>query len=124
MKRRIVLMGLLLMLGGCKGNEVVAPKIVVSGGWRGTVSQGATPYTLEMVLSENAGVVTGTATMTGATAIANTVTGTYSAPTIGLTFSSPGFQPINLIATVTTGTMVGTLNGSGFLNATFTLAHL
>lgn len=114
----------LILLAGCKGTDVVAPKIVVSGGWRGSVNQAGTPYTLEMVLIENAGSVTGTATLTGATALANTVTGTYVAPNLGLTLSSPGFQQLNLTATVTPGFMSGALNGSGFLNATFTLARL
>jgi hypothetical protein len=123
--RRVILAALCLgLVAGCKGTEVVTPKVVVSGGWRGSINQGGTPYTLEMVLIENAGVVTGTATLTGGTALANTVTGSYTAPTLGLSLSAPGYQPLNLIATVGVGTMTGTLNGSGFLNATFTLVKL
>jgi hypothetical protein len=74
-----------------------------------------------LVLSETTGTVSGTGTIAGTTSIALTVTGTYSAPTVGLTMSSPGYSPMNLTATVSGKSMTGTLNGSGFSNAAITL---
>lgn len=74
-----------------------------------------------MVLTEASGAVTGTASLVGASSVALTVTGTYAAPSLGLTMSALGFNSLNLTATVSGKTMTGTLNGSGFSNTAITL---
>lgn len=49
-----------------------------------------------------------------------TVQGTYSSPHLSLTLA---FEDMNLTATVGETDLTGTVNGSGFLNASVTLAR-
>jgi hypothetical protein len=51
------------------------------------------------------------------------VSGVWSSPTVSITVNASGFQPFNLQATVTSTTMDGTVNGSGFSNQPITLAR-
>jgi len=111
---------LLFFVAAC-GGDSSGPKTTVAGNWTGSgTTSGGSAFTLGLVLVENAGAVTGTGTLAGGTSIALTVTGTYSAPSVGLTMSSPGFSPLNLTATVSGKSMTGTLNGSGFNNTAIT----
>lgn len=115
-----VSMVLFLVAAGCSDSS--GPKTTVTGNWTGSapISVGSNA-TLSMVLTESSGAVTGTGSLVGSTSIALTVTGTYAAPSLGLTMSAPGFSSLNLTATVSGKTMTGTLNGSGFNNTAITL---
>jgi hypothetical protein len=116
-----VAIAMLVVVAAC-GGDSTGPKTTVSGNWTGNaMTVNGSPFTVGLVLTENTGTVTGTATLTGATSIALTVTGSYSAPTVGLTMAAPGFSSLNLTATVSGKSMTGTLNGSGFTNTAITL---
>ena len=110
----------LLVYSACSGDSS-GPKTTVAGNWTGTGTTSAGSFTVNLILAENSGSVTGTGTISGSTSIALTVTGTYSAPSVGLTFSSPGFENLNFSGTVSGKTMTGTLNGSGFTGNAVTL---
>jgi hypothetical protein len=110
----------LLIYSAC-GGDSSGPKTTVAGSWSGTGTTSTSSFTLSLILAENSGAVTGTGTLSGGSSIALTVTGTYSAPSVGLTFSSPGFENLNFSGTVSGKTMTGTLNGSGFAGNAITL---
>ncbi len=119
--RRIWLVALALSMTACGGdsNEPSTPE--VEGSWSGTVQPSGT---LVLNLTETDGNVTGNGTLTApGLGLPITASGTYtrSIASTSMTLSSPGFETMNLNATITEQRMVGFLNGSGFTNAAITL---
>jgi hypothetical protein len=97
------------------------PKVQVSGVWTGTIET----QVLTLTLNEASGVVSGSGTLTNTPSgtRAQTVSGSYVEPTISMTLSSGSAQPINLTGTVSSSTIAGTLNGSGFSSNAITLTR-
>ncbi len=118
--RILVMVSLALAMIGCSGGDSNAPKTptTVTGTWVGT-SSGAT---VNLVLTENSGTVSGSGTMVAGTAsIALTVAGSHNGASVSLTFKTSGFQDTNLTGTFAGNSITGTLNGSGFVNEPVTL---
>ena len=111
-----------LFLAACSDSNEPS-RIEIEGSWTGQfATSGGTPVTLNMTLIETNGAVTGNSTLvTSGGSIAETVTGTYSPPSVSLQFHSDGFEDSNLSGTVGESTLTGTLNGSGFNNIAITL---
>ncbi|MDO8500451.1 MAG: hypothetical protein Q7S20_01250 [Gemmatimonadaceae bacterium] len=119
---RMLLVGV-IALAACSSEKVTEPKLTVAGNWSGTFTPGASSVSLSLLLTENAGQVTGNGTISGETSTALTVTGTFVAPNVSLTLSPPGFEPMNYAAFVKEASMSGALNGSGFFNQGVTLSR-
>jgi hypothetical protein len=115
----------LALVTGCGGGDkpaptqpapVVAEKPDPAGSWNSS-SNGAT---LTMVLVNTNGAVTGSGVYSvGITSVALTISGAYSASTttVSLSMQATGFQTLNFSGQmISTKQMVGTLNGSGFVN--------
>lgn len=97
--------------------------IQVAGTWVGSVGT----QTLTLVIVENAGVVSGSGTLTNTPSgtRALVVNGTYAGSTLTVTLTSGSLQPFNLQAAVQSTTrMSGTLNGSGFTGEAIVLEKL
>ena len=88
----------------------------------GTYTGSGNGFTLSLMLTENAGTITGSGTINVGQAVPLTVSGTFNAPNVNLTLSSQ-FDPIALTGTVSDDgdTINATLNGSGFSNEQVTL---
>lgn len=115
---------LAMLLVGCGGDSSGPAPIQVEGAWSGPVTfSSGSSGTLSFTVTETAGSVTGSGTLVGSTSAALSVSGSYSEPNVSLTLSSPGFQPINLTGVVSSSSLTGTINGSGFLNSAVTLAR-
>lgn len=114
-----------LFLAACGGdNGPSTPN--AEGSWNGPVNDntGAPIATLQMTLTETNGTVAGTGNLNNAgTAVAITVTGTFTAPQASLNLAANGFSPINMSVTVGQTNMTGTMNGSGFVNAAVVLTR-
>lgn len=122
MPRMLYAMALAALLWACGGDDSSGPSTPdIAGAWSGTVQPSGT---LVLNLSETNGNVTGNGTLTApGVGVSITASGTYvrSTASASLTLSSPGFETVNLNATVTDTKMVGSLNGSGFVNAAISL---
>lgn len=106
-------LALLVFAASCK-KDATAPPPTVTGTWAGfTGSQ-----KLTITITENAGTVGGSGTITNTSTgtRALSITGSWSRPTLSITFSSGTAQPFNLTANLNpAGTnLAGPLNGSGF----------
>jgi hypothetical protein len=114
---------MLLTAIACGSDKTTGPAYSVAGTWTGAVGQ----QQLSLTLVESGGLVNGTGTLantpTGTRAL--TVTGTFKTTngTLDATLTSGTLQPFNLHGAIIGGTMVGSLNGSGFDNASITLTR-
>lgn len=121
--RKLVLAGLVALAIGCGGGDSNDTTPTVEGQWTGTITTDEGSGDLSLTLNEgDDGAVTGTGNLVvPGDALALTVTGNYSPPTVSLTMSAEGFEPMNLTGTVSSSAITGTLNGSGFVNISLTL---
>jgi hypothetical protein len=79
-------------------------------------------WAVTLTLQQAGTQVTGNGSLVGSNgSAALTVTGSFSAPNMSLTITSPGFESITYAGTVTGNTMTGTMNGSGFVNVAMTM---
>lgn len=121
MRYALSFIALVFSLTACGGDSPAAPPPpppTMSGGWTGT-SGG---ITFAFTLSESTGSITGSGNMSnGADAIALTVAGTSAHPSVSMTWSAPGYQPINFQGTRSGNSVMGAMNGSGFVNSALTL---
>jgi hypothetical protein len=99
---RRALLAVLSLAAACGGAEPAAPaSTTLDGAYIGTVG----PHTLRMTLVETSGVVSGVGTLTGTNygdangVRALTINGTYVAPTLTLTMTTPGVSALELVAT-------------------------
>jgi hypothetical protein len=60
---------------------------------------------------------------TGGSSIPLTVDGVFKAPAVSLTFSNPDYESVNYTGTVSSNTMTGVLDGSGFDSVAVTLTR-
>lgn len=115
---------MLLALAACGGDSNEPTRIEAEGQWSGGIhdNSGTTVGNMTLTLVETSGAVTGSGSLTAGTlGLALTTTGTYTPPSLSLTVTAPGFENMNLTATVGETTLTGTLNGSGFVNSGITL---
>jgi hypothetical protein len=117
-----VAVGTVQITASAGGKSSTANATVTSmptGPWQGTLINAA----LTMTLSETGGVISGTGNIIfgGTQALPLTYTGTYTAPNITITATPAGFQPFTITAVVSLTSMVGKINGSGFVNESLTL---
>lgn len=129
MLRRFLVLAVTLVVAGCGGSgDTVAPPapVDVEGSWSGTfkADSGTQDVSLSLKLTETDGVVAGTGTLVStAGTFPLTATGTYDSPRLSLLLTTPGFDPVSLVALVDETEMTGTIGGGGFKNEAFTLAR-
>jgi len=106
------------LLAAC-GGDSTAPVASVAGSWSGSSNGG----TLTMTLTQADGSISGNGQINGpGGAEALVVNGTFAAPTLSVSLTAQGFEPINLTASLVNKTqLVGALNGSGFSNLSIVL---
>ena len=113
--RRLLLLAALVFVGSC-GDSLLAPVTTLDGSWTGT--QGG--YSMSLGLAQTDSTITGNVTLGGVAGIATgTVTGTFIAPNVTLTFTLDGFDDqVKYTGTLSTenAKIFGKLNGSGFVN--------
>lgn len=113
--RRLLMLAVLVVVGSC-GNDLLGPVSTLDGVWTGT--QNGYSMSLNMVQTDT--TVSGNVTLGGVAGIATgTITGSFSAPAVKLTFTLDGFQDqVTYIGTLSTenAKIFGKLNGSGFVN--------
>ena len=114
-----------MLTAACGGDGSSGPtRVEAEGSWTGSIkdNSGSQVGTLTLTLTETNGSVSGNGNLASSSeALAVTASGTYSPPNLSLNLSAPGFETVNLSATVGEQTMTGTLNGSGFVNSGITL---
>jgi hypothetical protein len=114
---------LALALIGCGddgGNEPAGSG--AEGTWTGTITGHAQEGSLEWILQDTDGEISGTGSLSTATAgVALTIEGTFSPPNLTLTVSPEGVEDFSFFGTVGEESMKGRLNGAGFINRTVTL---
>ncbi len=127
MVRRLFALAVALVLTACGdgGGGITPPPVVdAEGVWSGTfqADSGSQDVPLSLDLTEKDGTVTGTGTLvSSAGTFPLTITGTYTSPRLSLGITTPGFDPVSLVALVGETTMTGTIGGGGFSNETFSL---
>ncbi|HEU5303131.1 MAG TPA: hypothetical protein VFU40_00680 [Gemmatimonadales bacterium] len=118
---------LALTLVGCGGGDSSGPSNApeVTGSWSGQVAaSNGQSATLAITVTETGGNVSGSGSLTAGTAsLSLGASGTYAPPTLTLTLSAQGFEPMVLTATVEETRLVGVLNGSGFDNRAITMSR-
>lgn len=99
---------------GDSGTESSSKRYSTTGPWNGT----ATGITLSLSLTESSGTISGSGTITGTRSLPLTVTGTNTSNAVALTLRASGFHDLIFIGNITSSkAMSGSLNGSGFTNA-------
>jgi hypothetical protein len=112
---------------GVSGHAVVQVGRAISGSWSGTIVVGAGVWTVEYTLTQSgAGGISGSSRwlLSGRVVFANgTVSGSQSGNSVTMTTTFSGFNPFSFAGTLdaTGTTIVGALNGSGFVNQSLTL---
>ena len=117
---RVLLALALIGCGGGGGNEPDGPG--AEGVWAGTITGDAQEGGLEWTLQDLDGAISGTGSISTATAaVALTIEGTFSPPNLTLTVSPEGVENFSFFGTMGQESMKGRLNGAGFINRTVTL---
>lgn len=107
----------------CSSDESIAPSSA-TGNWSGAFSNFGTASSLNILLLDKTGTVTGNGTFTSGTAsFAVNVTGTFVSPTFSATVNAPGFVSMNFTAILSGQSLTGVLNGSGFSNQQLVLVR-
>ncbi len=121
--RKLLLAALVALAAGCGGDGGSDNTPTLDGLWVGTINTNGGAGELSLTLNEgNNGQVTGTGTLTVVgDAVALTVTGNYSPPSVSLQMTNPQFEPANLTGTVSNDQIKGSLNGSGLVSIAVTL---
>lgn len=121
----LLLGGVLLTLAlvGCGEDGGNQPGVSeAEGSWVGTITGDAQEGILEWTLQDTDGSISGSGTVsTASDAVALTIEGTFSPPTLTLTISPEGVENFSFFGTVAEKSMKGRLNGAGFINRTVTL---
>ena len=119
--RRLLAVLAFTALSAC--NSIDGPLVyTVDGTWSGT----SAGQTLVLNLSQGGTSVVGTGTLSGSSTTTRslTVSGDFGSPRLTATLSSAVGQPISLIGTISgESTLVGSLNGAGFINAAITMTR-
>ncbi|HXY19352.1 MAG TPA: hypothetical protein VEH83_05095 [Gemmatimonadales bacterium] len=112
----------MLFAAGCGSKDATGISANVTGNWGGTGTQGGLDISFMMTLQDSgAGVITGTGTVTtftaGGAGYSYTVSGRRDASKVMMSFNIPGFiSPIYTAGLTAPTTMIGDVNGSGFVN--------
>jgi hypothetical protein len=114
---------LCLLLLACSDTEAVEPAVsLAEGRWIGTITGDAQEGTLEWILSDLNGEISGEGTLSTATvSVPLTMEGAYAAPNLSLTIHPEGYQDITFSGTVSESTIKGRMTGAGLINRTVTL---
>jgi hypothetical protein len=124
MFRHLLVLAAGLTLFACGNGDGITPPITIDpeGTWSGTFQADSQDVSLTLQLTETSGAVTGNGTLvTSAGSFALTIDGSYTKPRLSLGITTPGFDPVSLVAIVGDTAMTGTIGGGGFKNESFTL---
>lgn len=111
----------MLGLAACGGDSGPDP-IDVQGQYAGTIQGDGSPGQLQLTLVESGGTVTGSGNISSPSqAVALTVTGSYSQPSVSMLLHAQGYEDINVTGTATRDGITGSANGSGFVNGVVSL---
>ena len=112
----------------CSDSSSGPEPVDLDGRWSGQATLG-TFSTFTLTITEADGQVTASGNITqGSASAALTGVGTWAEPSLSLTLSSPGYEPIDFTATYDETSageaqLRGRLNGSGFGNTPLTLTR-
>jgi hypothetical protein len=112
--RKILFFAALAAVVAC-GDAPLAPVQTVDGSWSGEDNG----FSLSLVMVQSDTLVSGSALIANvAGANQGTLAGTFAYPTIHLTLTFPGFDPVKYDGTMSQAEakIFGTLNGSGIVN--------
>ena len=123
MLRHLIVLAAGLTLIACGGDGITPPNgIDPEGTWSGTFQADSQDVSLTIELTETNGGVTGNGTLvTTAGSFPLSIAGSYDKPRLSLEITTPGFDPVSLVAIVGETSMTGTIGGGGFSNESFTL---
>ena len=124
MLRHLIVLAAALTLFACGSGDGITPPNTVDpeGKWSGTFQADSQDVSLTLQLTETNGAVTGNGTLvTSAGSFPLTVAGSYDKPRLSLGITTPGFDPVSLVAIVGETSMTGTIGWGGFNNESFTL---
>jgi hypothetical protein len=127
MLSRILAFAIALTVVGCGGDDNLIeppPPAGVEGSWSGTfkADSGTQDVSLSLELADSEGTVTGTGTLVSkASSFPLKAAGNFDSPRLSLLLTTPGFDPVSLVALVGAEDMVGTIGGGGFKNESLTL---
>jgi hypothetical protein len=114
---------LLLSVAACKDDG--GPKLSVAGSWQGSVMNPSTGnvFQFNSTLADASGTITGSGTIAGpGLNCAATIAGTRADASVSMSWTCPGITPVNYSGSLSDNEKIsGTLNGSGFTNASLTL---
>ena len=108
-----------VLLAGC-GDSSGPPPVEVEGAWSGSIGS----ESLSLTVQETSGTLAGSGSLSNATdAVAVTVAGTFTRPSVAIVLHADGFSDINIQGTVGETLLTGTANGSGYVNASVSLTR-
>jgi hypothetical protein len=108
-----------VLLAGC-GDSSGPPPIEVEGQWSGSIGQ----ENLSLTVQETSGALAGSGSLNNGTdAVAVTVTGTFTRPSVAIVLHADGFNDIDIQGNVGETSLTGSANGSGYVNATVNLTR-
>jgi hypothetical protein len=121
---RLLAIGIAICLAACGDGAGITPPPPggVDGTWGGTFEADSQEITLTLNLSDSSGTVSGDGTLE--TPDGNfdlTAAGDFETPRLSLEITTPGHDPVSLVALVGDSSMTGTIGGEGFDNESFTL---
>ncbi len=115
--RRVLAVLALVFAASC-GDSPTESLPTMTGEWTGT--SGVNTFTF--TLNQTAGTISGSGNGVGSIVdIPLTVTGIYTHPSVSMTWTAPGHEPLNFQGTRNGNAVSGTVNGSGFVNSVLTL---
>jgi hypothetical protein len=122
---RLLAVAAIVCLAACGDGDGLTPPPPsgVDGTWGGTFQADSQDVTLTLNLtSDSTGAVDGDGTLvTSAGNFDLTAAGDFDTPRLSLQITTPGHDPVSLVALVGDSTMTGTIGGEGFNNESFTL---
>lgn len=110
-------LGSLLSTLSCGGGDSTGPSIDLDGSWHGSASTQAFNFFVDFTLTDDNGVIGGTATLSGSgPTCAADVSGDRSGRDLDLAITCQGYQPVVFEGTVSSAgnSVTGNIQGSGF----------
>lgn len=124
MRTHPVALLLALSLHACSDSATEPDASLAEGVWIGTITGDAQEGTLEWILEDDDGIISGEGSLKTASAtVVLALEGTYSAPNLSLTMHPEGFEDIVFAGTVSERSIKGRMTGAGLVNRTVTLGR-